>query len=268
MSWQTAVSQIERTYSSKGRAQTGLYSIEGVRLNERALRAGQGMQTAVISQTFQDSPSERQAKLLAAFAALSVPTVVIPNEEMARLTNGRSLGDIISLLPIPQPPSLSEILREWERPLLLTAVDIVDPGNIGAMIRTAHGLGCAAFVTVGSADPFHPKAARTSMGSLFKLPTVSYGNVDALLVDFARLGILSVGTAVSAPSSLPNLLLPSAPVSVIMGSEYFGLPENIIQKLDYTVSIPMADGIDSLSVNAATAIMLYAIGHQQAASAK
>lgn len=257
MKVQTAVSQIERTYTTKGRLQSGLFSVEGVRLNERALRAGVPLETAVVSATLHSAPAPRETALLTALQALDVPLVVVPDETLLRLTSGRSLGGIISLLRIPMKRPLRAIVQGITSPLLLAAVDVVDPGNVGAMMRTAHGLGCDAFLLVGRSDPYHPKTVRTSMGSIFKLPIATYTNADELLGDLANLRITTLGTAVDAALLLPQLALPKGGVALLMGSEYHGLPSQLCKRLDFSVSIPMAQDIDSLSINAATAVALY-----------
>ena len=78
-------------------------------------------------------------------------------------------------------PTIAELLSQNRDALLLVLADIVEPGNVGAMIRTAHGLGAAAVITTGSSDPFHPKAVRTAMGSSFKLPIIQFNtSIQAL----------------------------------------------------------------------------------------
>ena len=146
MNVQTAVSQIKRTYTAKGRQQSGFYSIEGVRLHERALRAGASLALVLISERVANKPSDRERLLCSQLAATNIPLTVIADNEMMRLTNGRSLGDLIGLLPIPAPTPLADLIENVASPLLVTAVEIIDPGNVGAMIRTAHGLGCAAMI--------------------------------------------------------------------------------------------------------------------------
>lgn len=243
----------------KGREAAGCYSIEGIRLHERALRAGVPPAHVLVDTHWQKRPSPREQHLLADFQKAACPVTVVPDEVMAELTNGRSLGSILGLIPLPESPTLSRLMTQTVSSLFLAVVDVVDPGNVGAMVRTAHASGCKALVAVGVSDPFHPKAVRTSMGSLFKLPVVRFDEVDALLAELRRLGIMSVGTAVSGGTPLPEATFAERGTAVLLGNEYFGLPDDLTARLDTLVTIPMVDGVDSFSVNAAAAIILYEI---------
>lgn len=260
--WRGNVEMIRRVTSPKGRAFAGAYSIEGLRLHERALRAGIPLETAVVADAFFHAADTRIQQLLAELQATACDLHVVPDAVMAELTNGRSLGAIISLVPLPQPPDLADLIATAASPTLLVAVDVIDPGNVGALVRTAHASGCTTLVTLGASDPFHPKAVRTSMGSIFKLPTVSFATLDALLMLLKDAEIETVGTAVDDGIPLPQATFPTTGTALFMGNEYWGLPATITANFDQNVTIPMAAGIDSFSVNAATAIILYEIKRQ------
>lgn len=264
MKWKTAVSQIERLSTAKGRRQTGQYAIEGIRLVERAVRANKKVHFALVARKMMDAPLQRMETLLKELEAISCEVVTIPDEEMVRLTNGRSLGGVLGVLSLPQPLTLTPLLATSKQPLLLVAINIIDPGNCGAMIRTAHASGCDAFIAVGQTDPFHPKAVRTSMGSLFKLPIVQAASAEQLLGQLAELNVVTVGTAAVGKRPLQNSQFPNSGVALFMGNEYHGLPELLRCKLDINITIPMPAGVDSFSVNAATAIVLYEMNRQRA----
>ncbi len=142
--------------------------------------------------------------------------------------------------------------------LLLGAVDIRDPGNVGALTRTAHAAGARALLVTGAADPYHPRATRISRGSIFKLPVVAYETGAALLADLRRHNVAAVAAAVEDGVHLPNVVWPDQPAAILMGNEGAGLPPEILNAVEMRVTIPMAAGVDSYSVNAAAAIILYA----------
>ncbi len=152
-----------------------------------------------------------------------------------------------SLLPRPPAP-----------PIFLASLDITDPGNVGALTRTAHAAGAAGLLVAGASDPFHPRATRISRGSIFRLPVVRYTTAATLLDDLRGCGVAAVATAATGGVSLPEIEWPSGPVAVLMGNEAEGLPAEIAAVVDHQVTIPMAAGVDSYSVNAAAAIVLYA----------
>ena len=254
--WQSILTQIQRTATAKGRSASGNFSIEGTRLLERALRANASITAVLVSQSIWQNPPKREAAILQHLADNKTACYPIPDAEMNILTNGRQLGGFVGLLPRSTPIRLSDWLAKHPSPTLLVAVDVVDPGNIGGMMRTAHALGAGVFIAVGGSDPFHPRAVRTSMGSIFKVPIISV-TLQELFAALRPYPIQMIGTVAENGVSLQNLIVGSGGTAVFMGSEYWGLPDEILNKLDQQLTIPMNDGIDSLSVNAAAAIVLY-----------
>lgn len=246
---------IKQVSSAKGRARYGRFSIEGTRLFERAVRAHVPITHALVGDGF--GANERECALLDTLQATDCTIATVPDAEMMELTNGRSLGAILGLINMPSPPPLADLLND--KPLLLTAVDIVDPGNVGAMVRTAHALGATAFITIGVSDPFHPKAVRTAMGSLFKLPIYRFSTISPFLDALRPHEIPTIATVSDDGVPLPQATLSPQGGAVLMGNEYWGLDEAVITSVCQRVTIPMADGIDSFSVNAAAAIMLYGL---------
>jgi TrmH family RNA methyltransferase len=260
--WQGAVEQVRRAMTAVGRAQTGLYAIEGIRLHERALRAGLTLERTLLSEAYGRSRRENMLLANESEPRLLRPYIV-PDALMAELTDGRNLGHLISLVKIPPQPTLEDVVTAESDPRLLVAADVVDPGNVGAMVRTGHASDIAAFVAVGVSDPYHPKAVRTSMGSLFKTAVCHYPTIEPLLADLRRLGIETVGTVATGGEWLPKASFAPGGSAIFMGNEYHGVPDKVLQQLDKRVTIPMAGEIDSLSVNAATAVILYEIHRQR-----
>ncbi len=269
---QGLIAMLRRVQTERGRRQTGLYSIEGTRLVERALRAGAPLVAVLAAEGLLAAPTPRMRDLLAALAAANCPVTPAPDAILADLTDGRDLGQLLGLVRLPPPVTLSELLPPLNSPtaaippapplpgspaLFLAAIDITDPGNVGALTRTAHAGGAAALLVAGASDPFHPRATRISRGSIFKLPVVAYAGAAALLDDLRARAVTTVATAAAGGVPLPRLARPAGPVAVLMGNEAEGLPVAIATAVDANVTIPMAAGVDSYSVNAAAAIVLY-----------
>ncbi len=252
-----AVERFRRVQTAKGRHRSGLYSIEGLRLMERALRAGISVREVLLSAEILTSSSARIQAVVAALTDQNVALTPVSAEVMADFTQGRDLGGMLGLIALPDLPDLATLVGDVAAPLLLVACDVVDPGNVGAMARTAHALGLTGMVTVGVSDAFHPKAMRTSMGSLFKLPLTHVASAELLLIQLREMGITAVGTSLEASLPLPELVLPAGGAAVWLGSEAWGLDSAVVEQLDLNVHIPMPAGVDSFSVNAAAAIVLY-----------
>jgi TrmH family RNA methyltransferase len=239
----------------------GSFAIEGTRLVERGLRAGAPIKHLVVAKSFLDDPDPRCRKLLEAIESAGIPLHEVADEIVIEFTGQRDVGAIIGLVRSPDPTSIPAILaRDSVRRLrFLVGVDIEDPGNVGALVRTALASGAAAFIAVGITEPYHPRAVRTSMGSVFKLPILIRQQLAPLQEEFRVQHILTVG-AVSSGGPRPERIGNSeGHLALCLGSEAFGLPKSVIDSLDRQVTIPMEPGVDSYSVNAAAAVLLYAL---------
>ncbi|MCL4263859.1 MAG: RNA methyltransferase [Anaerolineae bacterium] len=257
--WRGVVEMVRRTMTAVGRRQTGLYPIEGIRLHERALHAGLTFELTILAESLVRENSPRLHELLTHLPPTTRHLQPIPDTVMVELLNGRDLGHLISLIKIPPDVQLADVVKTGPHPLLLVAHEVVDPGNVGAMVRTGHASGITAFVAVGVSDPHHPKAVRTSMGSLFKTAVCHYPDTTRLLSDLGQLGIETVGATATTGVLLSQAQFSPRGTAVFMGNEYHGLPDDLLRQLDQHVTIPMTSGVDSLSVNAATAVILYEI---------
>ena len=289
--WRSAMADLERTATERGRRALGAFAIEGLRLHERALNAGAPLRRVVVaaglaerlanqpgsweaepqdagSETEQpgsreaetEQPGSREARLLQRLAERT-ELIQAPDAEVARWTSGRDVGALLGLAELPPAVDLDRLFARSASPprSLLVGVEIEDPGNVGALVRTGLAGGAGAYVRVGSGDPFHPRAVQTSRGSLFKLPLARM-DIGELLETLRRLGVRTVGTATRGGRPLDQVAFSSEPTAFFMGSEAFGLSPQLVRRLDDKVSIPMRADVDSYSVNAASAILLYARG--------
>jgi len=258
--WQRVTREIRATYSPKGRTTLGLCSLEGLRVFERALASGAQLTDVLVDDAFQANASERYQKARAQLREHSIRVHPIEDAAMQELTGGRQLGGIIGLAKLPQPAPLQDLLAAGPNaptPLLVAGIGFNDPGNVGALVRTGHAAGVAAVLSVGSTDAFHPRAVRTSMGSVFRIPVLTYPDIAAMAQALRQAGIRTLGAITQGGLPLPEIGNKQTPTAVIMGSEAFGLSTEDQAHLDELVTIPMTQSVDSYSVNAAAAVMLY-----------
>ncbi len=138
----------------------------------------------------------------------------------------------------------------------LALEDIRDPGNLGTIIRTADATGVSGIILVGECcDPYSPDCVRASTGSIFAVPLVRMPQQQ--FVDFAKAWPgESVGTAMGAKASYRRRY--DSPTLIVMGSESRGLSKAVTTACKTLVSIPMREGVESLNVATATALLLYA----------
>lgn len=245
-------------------ASDGLCLAEGTRLLERALSAGLRPRKVLISERAAREPSRAEARALAAARAAGFEIRVVDDAAIAQRTEGRTFGDVLTILPRPRVRA-EDLLA---KPGPLVALErVLDPGNLGTIARTAAAFGYAGLLVVGGTDPFHPKALRTSMGALFRLPVVHVGDDGPAWVARAKAaGRPSVATWLGGTplgSLLAGGLAGSDRALWWLGSEAHGLRAETAAAADRRVEVEMPgadDGrsVDSLSIGAAAAVVLWA----------
>lgn len=143
---------------------------------------------------------------------------------------------------------------------LLLGHKISNPGNLGALLRTAHWFGIRTVVmSEDSVDVTHPKVVRSAMGSLFHLQVLEEINFIPLVAGLKKSHVV-VGTDVSRGVSPHPMARDTA---LIMGNESHGLPLELKQIIDESWCIPGAGGAESLSLPQAAAIMMYELTRQE-----
>lgn len=151
----------------------------------------------------------------------------------------------------------------WERiasaSRVIACEEIVDHANLGAIIRVAAGLGWdAVLVSAGSADPLYRRAIKASMGASLCLPWRRMASSDEL-ARLKQAGFTLVASSLSPTAvDLASYAMPER-VALLMGTEGSGLSQRWLELADAEVTIPMAQGIDSLNVAAAAAVLAYAL---------
>lgn len=157
------------------------------------------------------------------------------------------------------PASLTDVWNGGSSPFVVGLVDVQDPGNVGAVIRAADGLGASGVICIGTtASPGGWRAIRGAMGSTFRIP-VAVGSVDEALSSARSVGAAVWATALHgahAPTDL-HLAPLSSPALVLLGNEGAGLSTETIAAADQTLRIPMRAGLESLNVSITAALILY-----------
>jgi TrmH family RNA methyltransferase len=146
--------------------------------------------------------------------------------------------------------------------LVAVLVEPNDPGNLGAILRTADAAGADAVVVAGGVDPYNGKAVRASAGSLFHLPVIESSELPLL----RRAGLRLLATTGAGTDDLDDLEdggSLAAPTAWLFGSEAHGLPPAALAAADATVRVPIHGRAESLNLAAAAAVCLYASARAQ-----
>ena len=142
---------------------------------------------------------------------------------------------------------------------VLVAVSVADPGNAGTLLRCAEAAGADGVIFAGeTADPYGPKAVRSSAGSVFRLPPVWAADPAAVLEDVRTRGLRTFGAAAGRGSAYDRADL-SGPLALVVGSESHGLPASLVGGIDEWVHVPLGGQAESLNVGAAAAVLCFEV---------
>ena len=192
----------------------------------------------------------------------SIPVYIAGREIVTRLTGYTLVRGLWMTLRRRPEISLEEFLKDKKRITVL--MDVVNPTNVGAIIRSAAALGMdGVLLTHASVDPLTRRSARVSMGTCFQIPWTKAAPEESdglTLIDILHSrGFKTVAMALTEDStSVDNEeIRANERLAVFMGTEGPGLPKEVIAASDYRVMIPMYHGVDSLNVAAASAVAFW-----------
>ena len=231
----------------------GLYIAESLTVIERALRAGHEPRSVLTS--------ERWLPELEALLGDHDVTVHVGSAGLLEELTGFHLhrGALASMHRPPLTP-VAELLRDARRVVIVE--DVVDHTNVGAIFRSVAGLGAdAVLVTPRCADPLYRRSVRVSRGTVLQVPWTRLPEWDDAVPLLHAAGFTIAALALADDAVGLRAFAATAPerVAVVVGTEGDGLSRAALAAADTIVTIPMAHGVDSLNVAAATAVALYAL---------
>lgn len=239
---------------------SGMYIAESASVIERAVEAGHSPRSILM----QDSWLDRMNPMLQSIGALEtngIPVFVGDREVLESLTGFHVHRGALAAMHRPELPSVASVVAGATRIVILE--DLVDHTNVGAIFRSAAGLGIdAILVTPRCADPLYRRSVRVSMGTVFQIPWTRIENwpvgLDDLRADGFTIAALSPRTDTSI--NLDELAAdPPERLALVFGTEGDGLTDSALATSDTRVSIPMHGGVDSLNVAAASAVVFWAL---------
>lgn len=237
----------------------GLFIAESPKVIERALNAGcEPISCLIAKQHINDETCAILER------CGDVPIFTAEFDILTKLTGFQLTRGMLCAMKRPSLPSLEEICQKARRIAILE--NVMNPTNVGAIFRSAAALNMdAVLLTPACSNPLYRRASRVSMGTVFQVPwtfipsdTWPSGCMDTL----HQLGFKTAAMALSDDSvSIDDAtLMREEKLAIILGTEGDGLADTTIEGCDYTVKIPMAHGVDSLNVAAASAVAFWQLG--------
>ncbi|MCC6515734.1 MAG: 23S rRNA (guanosine(2251)-2'-O)-methyltransferase RlmB [Chitinophagales bacterium] len=155
------------------------------------------------------------------------------------------------------------VFSNGEDPLLLILENVTDIRNLGALARTALGLGVHAIIfPKKESAAVNDVAVKISAGALLKIPLCRVDNLIATIKDIKNNGIHLIGLDGTASSFIYEVNT-KMPLAIVAGSEDEGISNPVIRLLDNLVKLPMNDALESYNVSVATAMALYEVKRQK-----
>lgn len=142
---------------------------------------------------------------------------------------------------------------------LLILEDTADPGNLGTIMRTAEAAGVTGVIMGrGTVDIFNPKAVRSTMGSIFRLPFIYVEDVRETIRELKKYGISFYAAHLKGKQSYKDVKY-SDKAGILIGNEARGLSPETAELADIYIIIPMQGKVESLNAAVAAALMMYEI---------
>ncbi|WP_246373949.1 TrmH family RNA methyltransferase [Tunturiibacter gelidoferens] len=247
------VKQLRAAFQGHARLSGGMVAIEGDHLLEEALRSGMVLKTVFVS--------ERR----------TVPGVVPRGVEVLRLTDD-VFGSVVetqspqgvAALMVPPVRTLADLFDGAGTALILIAVGLQDPGNLGTLVRSGEAFGASGVLTTpGTVSAWNQKALRASVGSVFRVPVVGVTAAEVAELKgrgvrlIAAVGVEDFGVLAAQEMDL------TAACAVMIGNEGSGLAAEWLEMCDGRVTIPCPGPVESLNAAVAGSLLLYEASRQR-----
>ncbi len=244
----------KRLKSAAAGREDGWIVLEGERLVRDALGARWSLETVFVA--------ERRAELGAEFERGGARVRLVNDELLESASGLKSSQGVVGLAPAP-PERTLESTHVGPDALLLVVAGIADPGNLGALARSAEAAGAEALgILAGSVSPWNSRALRGSMGSLLRLPVLRWTDASSAARELGEHGFRQVRAATRGGAA-PSAFDWGGRIALWIGAETGDLPAEC--ETFERITIPMHAAVESLNVTVAGSLLLFAAGRLEGA---
>ncbi|MDO4509183.1 MAG: RNA methyltransferase [Lachnospiraceae bacterium] len=231
----------------------GIFIAESPKVIRRAIDAGYKPVSVLVESAHIENENAEVSEILHDIE--NAPVYMADFDVLTKLTGYKLTNGMLACMRRKPLPSVADICTGATRIAILE--DVVNPTNLGAIFRSAAALNVdAVILTPACADPLYRRAARVSMGTVFSIPfSISekvYDEVKSIGFKTTAMALTNRSISVSDPAPKSEEKL-----AIILGNEGNGLKPETIEMCDYTIKIPMREGVDSLNVAAASAVAFF-----------
>jgi tRNA G18 (ribose-2'-O)-methylase SpoU len=238
----------------------GLFLAESAKVILRAWNAGYEPLSLLMDQDQMETESD---KLLEALP--DIPVFLTDWNTIKSITGLKMIRGALAVFRRKPLPDYQTIIKDARRIAVLDHV--VNPSNVGAVFRSAAALNIdAVLLSRECSDPLYRRTLRVSMGTVFQIPWTIFSDSsfwpETGMKQLKHMGFRTVAMALTENSVNVNdpALKSENRLAILLGNEGYGLSEELTAACDYRVCIPMAHGVDSLNVAAASAVAFWELG--------
>jgi RNA methyltransferase, TrmH family len=248
-----------RAALKSSRPEGGRIALEGMHLVSEAIRSGLKIEAVLAS-----ASGERYLATLEAEVERSTVILRTSDKLFTSVAATETPQGIAALGHAPEF-TLEHLLRGADS-LVVVLVAAQDPGNVGAILRSAEAFGTTGVIaTRGTAHPYSPKALRASAGSSLRLPVIAELAAPIALAQLrvSGLQILAASASQNPSAKRPDELDLRGPFALLVGNEGAGLPAEVERSADARIRIQLAEPVDSLNAAVAASLILYEAARQR-----
>ena len=242
------VKQVRKLHRAKERQKQNLLLLEGTNLIEAAFQVDYKLDIVFYTDRWQANNQLLCRKI----ANKGIKLQPVSSEVLKAIATTVNPDGVVATAP-----------RNLSKPVIAQTIlgiaieRLQDPGNLGTIIRSAVATGVdGLWLSSNSVDVYSPKVLRASVGEWFRIPMRINTDLLELISQHQQQGIQVIATASKAQKSYWEVDF-TQPSLIVLGNEGAGLSEELIAKADEQVTIPLANGVESLNVAVATALLVY-----------
>jgi RNA methyltransferase, TrmH family len=243
------VKQVRKLHNSKERQQQNLLLLEGNNIISTAVNLCYPLHTVFCTLKWQ----ERHQQLWQKIALIECQKQIVSPEVLSAMATTVNPDGVVAIAQ--RQAAQQPIVEQTKLGLIIERLQ--DPGNLGTIIRTAVATGIdSLWLSQDSVDFAHPKVLRASVGEWFRLPIGISLDLVTLVKQHQKQGIQIIATVPQTKKTYWELNL-TRPSLFLIGNEGAGLSTELTALADEKVSIPLANGVESLNAAIATSLLLY-----------
>ena len=249
------VKEVKRLKDRKRRESEDVYFIEGSRFVQEALNENVYIERVIFSEQFlnKEEGKEMHRKILEKHFQINY----VSDKVFKTLTDTKSPQGILAIIKNIKY-EINDLIK-YENNFILFLDSIQDPGNMGTIIRTADASGVTLIIlSKGCVDVHNPKVLRSTMGSIFRIPICIIEDRTYAIEHLKGRGIKIYASHIDGKLDLFNANL-RGNIALVIGNEANGVCDEIVNRADMCVKIPMVGKVESLNVAVAAGLLMYEV---------